>query len=126
MSVALEKDAPRIQDARAARVEVSAEALTVHLEDGRTVTTPLEWYPRLVFATPEERQNFRLVGRGHGVHWPALDEDLHVKGMLQGAPSGESTRSLKRWKKEMRCRREEGVSGPWASANAASYQREEA
>lgn len=120
MSVAL-KEKRSLEEARATSADVSETELTVHLKDGRSVTTPLEWYPRLVFATPEELQNFRVTGGGYGVHWPDLDEDLSVRGMLAGLPSGEGARSLKRWKKEMRRRRAKGLSGPWASANGASY-----
>jgi hypothetical protein len=85
--------------------------------------TPLEWYPRLVFATPDELRNFRAgEGGGYGIHWPDLDEDLSVKNMLKGLPAAESGSSLKRWKKEMKRRRRKGISGPWASANSASYE----
>lgn len=127
MSVALKSSTARrtakaIEDARIIRAEVNEDELTVHLEDGRTVVTPLAWYPRLVFATEEELNNFRITGRGYGVHWPELDEDLSVKGMLAGLPSGEGAASLKQWKQEMRRRRREGITGPWASANRATYE----
>lgn len=85
------------KEARAVDVEVTAESVTVHLDDGRTVTTPLAWYPRLVHATPEERQRVELIGSGTGLHWPDLDEDLSVRGMLAGQPSREGPQSLKRW-----------------------------
>lgn len=111
-----------VEDARAVRAEITEDELTVHLEDGRTVVTPLAWYPRLIFATPEERENFRITGPGYGLHWPELDEDLSVRGMLLGRSSGEGARSLKRWKKEMQRRRREGLTSPWASANAATYE----
>ena len=110
------------EEPTARRVECSDEALTLHLTDGRTVSAPLEWYPRLAFATPEERANCRLVAGGWGIHWPDLDEDLHVEGILAGKRSGESTRSFERWKKEMQRRRAKGIIGPWASANSASYE----
>ncbi len=116
-------DVLEVKDARATGADVNDTELTVHLEDGRSITTPLEWYPRLVFATPDELQNFRLTGGGYGLHWPDLDEDLSVKGMLAGRSSNESGRSLKRWKQEMKRRRRNGISGPWESANAASYGR---
>jgi hypothetical protein len=118
-------DVLEVQDARATGADVNDTELTVHLEDGRSITTPLEWYPRLVFATPDELQNFRLTGGGYGLHWPDLDEDLSVKGMIAGRPSGESGRSLKRWKQEMERRRRNEISGPWESANAASYERDD-
>jgi hypothetical protein len=95
--------------------EVNEDELTVHLEDGRSVTTPLEWYPRLAFATSEERQNYEITGRGRGLHWPMLDEDLSVRGMLSGTPSAEGPESLKGWKKalqERRRLREEGEDPP--------------
>ena len=86
-----------IRLARAQRVVVSEEELTVDLDDGRTLTVPLAWYPRLVPGTPEERSNWRLIAGGEGIHWPALDEDISVENLLAGKPSGESQRSLKRW-----------------------------
>ena len=81
----------------ATRVEVTPDALCVELFDGRTVSVPLGWYPRLVHATPAERQDWRLVGAGRGVHWPLLDEDVSVENLLSGKPSGESQKSLARW-----------------------------
>ena len=86
------------KEARATGVEVTDESIIVHLEDGRTLTTPLAWYPRLVYSTPEERQNVHLMGSGTGLHWPDLDEDISVRGMLAGRPSQEGPQSLKRWK----------------------------
>ena len=83
--------------ARAVEVVVTEDELVVRLEDGRTITTPLAWYPRLLHASEAERSRFRLVGRGAGIHWPDLDEDLSVAGMLAGRPSGEGPESLKRW-----------------------------
>ena len=86
-----------IQPASAQRVTVTETALIVEISDGRTISVPLEWYPRLVHATPEERSNWRLIGDGEGMHWPELDEDISVENILVGQPSGESQRSLKRW-----------------------------
>jgi hypothetical protein len=86
-----------IQIPEASRVEISDASLTVELVDGRSVSVPLLWYPRLVDATPAERANWRLIGRGEGIHWPDLDEDISVAGLLAGRRSGESQRSLKRW-----------------------------
>ena len=63
-------------------VELTDDALVVHLVDGRTVTVPLEWFPRLRDATPEERADWRLIGRGVGIHWERLDEDISVRGLL--------------------------------------------
>jgi Protein of unknown function (DUF2442) len=86
-----------MQIPEAARVVVDEVSLTVELVDGRTVSAPLLWFPRLVDATPAERGNWRLIGRGEGIHWPDLDEDISVAGLLAGKRSGESQRSLKRW-----------------------------
>ncbi|HEX6751897.1 MAG TPA: DUF2442 domain-containing protein [Longimicrobium sp.] len=81
----------------ATRVTVTDDALTVELADGRTISAPLAWYPRLAHGTPEERGNWRFIGGGEGIHWPDLDEDISVENLLAGKPSGESQRSLKRW-----------------------------
>lgn len=78
-------------------VVVTEESLTVALVDGRSLSVPLEWYPRLSRATPAERGNWRLIGRGEGVHWPELDEDISVSGLLAGRASAESQASLERW-----------------------------
>jgi hypothetical protein len=82
---------------RIVNVRVTEDTLDVDLEDGRTIAVPLSWYPRLVYATPEERQNFRIAGAGYGIHWPDLDEDIGVEGLLLGKPSSESPESLARW-----------------------------
>ena len=85
----------RVRDATS--VAITEDTLTADLSDGRTISVPLTWYPRLVHATTKERCNWRLVGGGEGIHWPDLDEDLSVEGLLAGRPSGESQRSFKRW-----------------------------
>jgi hypothetical protein len=79
------------------RVDVTDAVLTVELADGRTVSVPLVWYPRLAHGTPDERRKWRLIGRGEGIHWPDPDEDISVANLLAGKPSGESQRSFKRW-----------------------------
>ncbi len=84
-------------DALAIAIRVSDAELTVDLADGRTISVPLSWYPRLVHGTAAERNRWRLIGRGRGIHWPDLDEDLSVAGLLAGRPSGESQRSLQSW-----------------------------
>jgi hypothetical protein len=81
----------------AERVTVTEDTLHVELSDGRTISAPLAWYPRLLHATKEERGNWRLIGRGQGIHWNDLDEDVSVEGLLAGRRSGESQASLKRW-----------------------------
>ena len=78
-------------------VVVTECALTVNLDDGRTISAPLAWYPRLVHATTEERNNWRISGAGWGMQWPDLDEDISVKGLIAGNPSGESQTSFQRW-----------------------------
>lgn len=76
---------------------VSKDKLTVDLSDGRTISAPLAWYPRLLHGSPSERRDWRLIGRGQGIHWNGLDEDISVEGLLAGRASGESQASLKRW-----------------------------
>lgn len=82
---------------RAVEVRVTDDTLTVDLDDGRTISVPLGWYPRLAHGTPEERAVYEISGAGYGLHWPALDEDLSVEGLLFGRPSGESQASFNRW-----------------------------
>jgi hypothetical protein len=81
----------------ATNVAVSDDTLTVDLSDGRTISVPLAWYPRLVHATPAERSDWRLIGRGEGVHWPQIDEDISVEGLIAGNASGESQQSFAKW-----------------------------
>ncbi len=68
-------------------VHVTDDAISVDLFDGRTITVPLAWYPRLLHATSEQRANWRIAGAGYGIHWPDIDEDLSSRGLLQGAPA---------------------------------------
>jgi hypothetical protein len=82
---------------QAISVSVTGDTLSVDLSDGRTISAPLAWYPRLVHGTPAERRNCQLIGGGEGIHWPELDEDISVAGLLAGRRSGESQTSLKRW-----------------------------
>ncbi len=89
---AVEIQIPNAQD-----VEVTKDTLSVELSDGRTISVPLAWFPRLVYSTPEERNNWRLIGQGHGIHWEEIDEDISVEGLLTGKPSGESQASFKKW-----------------------------
>lgn len=84
-------------EARAQRVSLTEDALAVDLVDGRTITVPLTWYPRLAHGTPEERANWRFIGEGEGIHWPQLDEDISIEGLLAGRRSGETQASLRRW-----------------------------
>jgi len=96
-----------IRVARAQHVAISDEALTVDLEDGRTISVPLGWYPRLLHGSKEERENWRLIAGGQGIHWPDLDEDISAQNLLAGKPSGESQRSFKRWLEQRRGGRRE-------------------
>lgn len=73
------------------------DTLTVELDDGRSLSVPLAWYPRLMHATQEELAAWRIIGKGHGVHWASLDEDISVENLLAGHRSGESHQSLERW-----------------------------
>ncbi len=93
----MNSSAVQIEEARAQRVTVSEDALSVDLTDGRTIIVPLPGYPRLWYGTPEERSNFEIIGDGTILHWPDLDEDLSVAGLLAGRRSGESQQSLKKW-----------------------------
>ena len=83
--------------AAAMHVTVTDDSVTIDLADGRTISAPLAWYPRLLLGTSEERGNWRLIGGGEGIHWPDLDEDLSIENVLTGKPSAESQRSFKRW-----------------------------
>lgn len=83
--------------AQALQVDVTDDALTVELSDGRTISAPLGWYPRLAHATSDERNRWRLLAGGTGIHWPDLDEDISVENLLVGQPSGESQQSFQRW-----------------------------
>jgi hypothetical protein len=78
-------------------VTVTEDSLTVDLSDGRTVSVPLTWFPRLLHGLPEERNNWRLIGDGEGIHWQDLDEDISVENLILGKPSGESQKSFKKW-----------------------------
>jgi len=88
-----------VRTARAAKVRVTDEELIVDLIDGRTVSVPVHWYPRLARGTSAERRSWRIIGEGEGIHWPRLDEDVAVEDLLAGRPSGESQASLQRWMK---------------------------
>lgn len=80
-------------------MQFDESALTVDLEDGRTISVPLAWFPRLLEGTEAERNNFRFIGGGEGIHWEDLDEDISVENLLSGGPSQENERSLSHWLK---------------------------
>ena len=82
---------------RAVSVVISHDNLTVELTDGRSISVPLHWYPRLLHGTPDERNKWRLMGNNEGIHWPDLDEDISVENLLLGKPSGESQDSFEKW-----------------------------
>ena len=86
-----------LREAAARNVVVTKDALKLELADGRTVEAPLAWYPRLLHGSPKERNRWRLIGGGEGIHWPDLDEDISVENVLLGQPSGESQPSFKKW-----------------------------
>jgi hypothetical protein len=78
-------------------VRVTDDQLIVELTDGRELAVPLSWYPRLEYGRPDERAHWELIGRGDGIHWPDLDEDISVEGLLAGRRSGERPESIERW-----------------------------
>lgn len=78
-------------------VRVTSDTLHVDLSDGRTISVPVAWYPRLAHGTQEERRHWRLIGQGRGIHWGLLDEDISVVALIAGKASGESQSSFKRW-----------------------------
>jgi len=93
----MSSSATEVGDARARSVRVTVDSLTVDLIDGRTVIVPLIWFPRLWYGSKKERDHFEIFGDGAYIHWPDLDEDLTVAGLLAGSRSGESPESLKGW-----------------------------
>jgi hypothetical protein len=86
-----------VQGLRAQNVSVSDDILTVDLADGRSISVPRAWYPRLMHGTRAQCDNWRLIGDGADIHWPDLDEDVSVENLLLGKPSGESQQSFARW-----------------------------
>jgi len=88
---------------RVVNVSVTEDTLSVDLEDGRTIAVPIAWYPRLAYGTPQERANFQISSAGYGVHWPDLDEDIGVEGLLRGKKSTESPASFERWLQRRQC-----------------------
>jgi hypothetical protein len=80
-------------DERVADVSFDQDALSVRLKDGRTISVPLAWYPRLFHATAEQRRNWKIAGGGYGIHWPELDEDISTEGLLRGTPAPQGSKS---------------------------------
>lgn len=95
---------------RIVSVTISDDTLSVDLEDGRSVSVPIGWYPRLAHGTPAERANFQVSGADYGIHWPDLDEDIGVDGLLLGKKSTESPASFERWLQRRRERHAEEAS----------------
>jgi len=89
--------AVKVQVPFAVDVRVTDDTLSVDFHDGRTISVPLGWYPRLVSASLEERRNWRLMGSGLGIHWEDIDEDVSVEGLIAGKRSGESPDSFSKW-----------------------------
>lgn len=85
------------KDPLAVKIALTHAKLTVELSDGRSIIIPLEWYPRLAYASPKERKNWRLLGDGYAIEWPDLDEHIGIEGLLAGRRSGESKKSFERW-----------------------------
>ncbi len=88
----VEIDVPNVED-----ITVTDDTLSLDLSDGRTISVPLAWYPRLLHATTQERNKWRPIGNGQGIHWDDIDEDISVEGLLTGRPSGESQGSFRKW-----------------------------
>lgn len=86
-----------VAEVRAQKLEITEDNLVVDLSDGRSITVPLGWYPRLQHGTSEERNNWRWIGDREGIYWPDLDEDISVENLILGQPSGESQDSFRRW-----------------------------
>ena len=78
-------------------VSLTDDTLSVDLSFGRSISVPIAWFPRLLHSTEQERNNWRLIGKGQGIHWEDLDEDISIEGLLAGKPSGESRESFKKW-----------------------------
>jgi hypothetical protein len=81
----------------AVNVSVTDEFLTVELSDGRKISVPTAWYPRLAYGTPAERRQWKIAYSGEGLHWEALDEDISIKGLIAGLPSNENPALIKKW-----------------------------
>jgi len=92
-------------EARAQHVKVTADTLTVDLSDGRTISVPLAWFPRLLHGSISERNDWRFIAQGEGIHWTDLDEDISVDGLLSGHQSRESHASLEKWLQTRRSKR---------------------
>lgn len=81
----------------ALNVSITDDTLRVDLSDGRSISVPIAWFPRLLHSSEQERNNWRLIGKGQGIHWEDIDEDISIEALLAGRPSGESQQSFKKW-----------------------------
>ncbi len=86
-----------VVETKALNLSITEDNLVVDLNDGRSISVPLAWFPRLQHGTPDERTNWRWIGDREGIHWPDLDEDISVENLVLGQPSGESQDSFRRW-----------------------------
>ena len=89
--------AVEIRVPEALNVLLTDDTLSVDLSDGRSISIPIAWFPRLLHCTEQERNNWRLIGKGQGIHWEDIDEDISIEGLLAGKPSGESQESFRKW-----------------------------
>ena len=89
--------AVEIRIPEALNVSLTDDTLSVDLSDGRSISVPIAWFPRLLHASEQERKNWRLIGKGQGIHWEDIDEDISIEGLLAGRPSGESQQSFQKW-----------------------------
>jgi hypothetical protein len=89
--------AAEIRIPEALDVLLTDDTLSVDLSNGRSISVPIAWFPRLLHSTEQERNNWRFIGRGQGIHWEDLDEDVSIEGLIAGRPSGESQESFRKW-----------------------------
>lgn len=89
--------AVEIKIPEALNISLTDDTLSVDLSDGRSISVPIAWFPRLLHSSEQERNNWRLIGRGQEIHWEDIDEDISIEGLLVGRPSGESQKSFKKW-----------------------------
>jgi Protein of unknown function (DUF2442) len=88
-----------VAEVRAQNLAITDDSLVVDLSDGRSITVPIAWYPRLQHGTPDERNKWGWIGDREGIHWPDLDEDISIENLILGQPSGESQESFRQWLK---------------------------
>ncbi|MBN1648510.1 MAG: DUF2442 domain-containing protein [Spirochaetales bacterium] len=88
-----------IEIANLTKIKINDESIIVDFDDGRTISLPTSWYPRLQYGSQKERDNYHMIGNGEGIHWPDLDEDISIEGLISGIRSHESQASLQNWLK---------------------------